>query len=101
LKKILILLVLIFPISSHALDCIGQVKEVLDWPEQCDGKVAFLLDNSNGKYICTISDKGEAMVLAAVVSGKHVGVRLTSNDTSCEAIASHYLSPLYMSLKDY
>jgi len=82
---------------AFSLDCKGKVKVILDWPQQCNGNLAFILDeNSNGKYICTASGKSESMVLAALMAGKKISVRLNVSGETCNTLSSHYLTPTYL-----
>ncbi|QDO86841.1 hypothetical protein FM037_24575 [Shewanella psychropiezotolerans] len=62
------------------INCNGKVTVVMDYPNTCDGNTAFKTDGSKGKWVCPASDKGNALVLAAVMSGKIVSVYINSQN---------------------
>ncbi|MBA6233656.1 MULTISPECIES: hypothetical protein [unclassified Colwellia] len=99
MKKLILIMLLIMSTSAFAdVDCKGTVKLVLEWPQQCNGNLAFMLDGnkSNGKYVCTISSKSESMVLSALMSGKSISFRVKVSGETCESLSSHYLTPMYL-----
>jgi hypothetical protein len=99
MKKLVLGLFFILSSPAYAvLDCVGKVERILEWPQQCNGNLAFILDNnkSNGKYVCTLSSKSESMVLAAFMAGKNISFRLGISGETCEGLTSHYLKPTYI-----
>lgn len=76
-------------------DCVGKVTNVLDYPRYCGGNLAFKLDSTNGKWVCTLSDVSGSMILAAFTSGAKVNVRTAAE--TCGAI-EHYHRPSYIYL---
>jgi hypothetical protein len=45
MKKLILIMLLIMSTSAFAdVDCKGTVKLVLEWPQQCNGNLAFMLD---------------------------------------------------------
>lgn len=81
---------------SHAKDinCKGTVTAVMDYPSQCDGGYAFITSGSNGKWICPASDKGNAIVLAALAANKSVDVYISNNNDAitCQTLPSYVKS---------
>jgi hypothetical protein len=66
--------------SASDINCRGEVTWVMDYPEQCSGNTAFKTTGSNGKWICPPSDKGNALVLAALAADKEVEVYISSQN---------------------
>lgn len=93
LKTFLVLFGAIF--SSHLLaadiNCSGKVTVVMDYPNTCAGNTAFKTAGSNGKWVCPASGKGNALVLAAVMSGKIVSVYIDSQNgaLTCDNIPNY------------
>lgn len=81
---------------SHAKDinCKGTVTAVMDYPAYCDGGYAFITTGSNGKWICPASDKGNAIVLAALAANKSVDVYINNNNDAitCQTLPSYVKS---------
>ena len=93
------LLLPFFVIASQT--CTGKVTSIIEYPTKCDaGRYAFQMDITGEQWICAITDKTEALIMAAYMGNKRLGVRLdltTTND--CTSI-NNYQVPLYISIKD-
>lgn len=98
-KKLVILMMLSIPVLTNAKDinCRGTVTWVIDYPGQCSGNTAFKTSGSNSKWICPPSEKGNAIVLAALAAGKILEVYIDNqNDSfSCETLP-HYVRARYI-----
>jgi hypothetical protein len=85
---------------TTASSCPGYVIEVLDWPSKCNSHIAYKLDTSNDKWICSNSDLSDSMILTAYAAKKIVAPRLnTSISPDCESLPSYYV-PAYITVKD-
>ncbi|KZN61377.1 hypothetical protein [Pseudoalteromonas luteoviolacea] len=102
MKKLLIGALLSLSATANASDinCGGTVTFVMDYPSYCEGNTAFMTSGSNGKWICPPSDKGNALVLTAIASGKSVQVYINSqnNTLTCSSLSS-YTKARYVVLK--
>jgi len=98
MKKILALslILLLLPLPSFALDCVGKVTKVMDWPAQCPNGVAYRLNVSNGKWICSKSKQSDSIILTAVATDKLVTTRVTSSESTCDVLATHYIEHEYI-----
>ena len=78
--------------------CTGTVIRVMDHTQQCNGEMAYLTNNSNGKWFCAPTHNGSSIVLAALLSGKKVSSVFDSStsSTSCDSISVHYIKPVYL-----
>ncbi|WP_248290910.1 hypothetical protein [Pseudoalteromonas arctica] len=96
IKLILIALLIGISFFSHAKDinCKGRVKAVMDYPTYCDGGYAFITTGSNNKWICPASEKGNAIVLAALAANKSVDVYINNNNDAitCQTLPSYVKS---------
>ncbi|MCH2042054.1 MAG: hypothetical protein MK185_15600 [Saccharospirillaceae bacterium] len=72
--------------------CSGTVTTVLDYPKKCDGNTAFKITGTNGKWICPASEKGNAIVLSALVAQKKLHVYINNRDSSidCTTFPDYY-----------
>ncbi|MGP9803212.1 hypothetical protein [Rheinheimera sp. NSM] len=61
-------------VSAADINCEGKVSRVMDYPPSCNGNTAFKTNDPNGRWICSPSDKGDALVLAALAADKIVDV---------------------------
>ena len=99
-----LILVMLLAFSSEnalALDCEGNITQVMDHFVNCSGNMAYMTDNSNGKWFCTISATSTSIVLAAFIAGKKVSTRiLPTSDPSCSQISTHYQTPQYIVMKN-
>ena len=105
MKYLLITLIFILPsfaFSGTGTQCSGTVIRVMDHSQQCEGKMAYMIDNSNGKWFCAPSDNGSSIVLAALMSGKIVASVFDSSvsNEACNAISTHYIKPIYLHVRD-
>lgn len=81
--------------------CTGPVRVVMEWPDHCDGRLAYMADANNSKWVCTLSQRSESMVLAAVASGlKLTTVFPDSVNATCATLDTHYLSPRYIMVRN-
>ncbi len=102
MKKVLLFLILTLPrvvlYAATGSQCAGNVIRVMDHSQQCNGKFAYLIDNSNGKWFCTPSNNGGSIVLAALMSGKIVSSVFDDSvsNQACNSLSSHYISPVYL-----
>ncbi len=73
------------------INCGGEVTVVMDYPQHCEGNMAFKTEGSAGRWICPASDKSNALILAAVMSNKRVGVYIDSKSGSynCSSLPSY------------
>ena len=101
-KLSLILGVFILVSSNKALadECAGKVQRVLDWPEKCNGQIAFKVESTNGKWVCALSSVSSSMVLAAYASGKTIVARTDDEKAAGCSSLSHYHKPLYIYMHD-
>lgn len=93
-------LLLLLPVASYSATptCAGKVIQILDW-NYCDGHLAYRLDTSNGKWICSKSSNSDSMVLTAYATGKKLSASLNdvASDTSpkvassCEDLQDHHV----------
>ncbi len=91
-KQVIVLITLsLFPISAVALDCDGYITEVYSWPSRCDGFYAYKLDNSNGRWICSASDKGDALVLLAYSTNTQIRTRIAAGGDACANLSTDWL----------
>ncbi|MCG7561481.1 MULTISPECIES: hypothetical protein [Pseudoalteromonas] len=99
MKALLPVLLVLFPVLANAADinCKGKVTWVMDYPHQCSGNTAFRTSASNGKWICPPSDKGNAIVLAALAAGKSIEVYIDDKNgsISCSSLPD-YVSARYI-----
>ncbi|WP_325892800.1 hypothetical protein [Grimontia sp. NTOU-MAR1] len=101
MKKLIIGIALIIaPTVSLAAgtQCIGKVIRVMDHSQQCGGKFAYMIDNSNGKWFCTPTKEGGSIALAALMADKKVASVFDASVSSepCSSISKHYISPIYL-----
>jgi hypothetical protein len=83
MRKVVLLIGLLLPAgfaSASDINCRGKVTWVMDYPERCNGNTAFKTTGSNVKWICPPSDKGNALVLAALAADKEVEVYINSQN---------------------
>ncbi len=96
----IVLLVSLMPSICNAAECSGKVLRVLDWPDMCDGQLAYKLDSTNDKWVCALSNVGSSMVLAAYATNKTVIARTDDTQaTSCTSL-NQYHKPKYMYIHD-
>jgi hypothetical protein len=99
MKTLLIILIVFIPTMASAKDinCKGFVTWVMDYPGQCDGNTAFKTSGSNGKWICPPSEKGNAIILAALAADKKLEVYINSQDGAidCDSLP-HYVDARYI-----
>lgn len=81
-------------------NCPGKVTAILDYPVYCDGNLAFKLDVSGGKWICSLSDKSDSIVLLAYSTGKTLDPRLELPTPGDCSSVTHYQKPIYLSVRD-
>uniref|UniRef100_UPI0040483230 hypothetical protein n=1 Tax=Rheinheimera sp. TaxID=1869214 RepID=UPI0040483230 len=81
-KQLFLLGALITAANVYAADinCSGKVSWVMDYPSQCDGNTAFKTTGSGDKWVCPPSDKGNALVLAALAADKRLEVYIDSQN---------------------
>lgn len=101
--KYLIALVLFFTasmVNAADVNCEGTVVFVMDYPTYCNGNTAFMTSGTNGKWVCPPSDKGDAIVLAALAAGKVVQVYIDSQNGafSCSNLPN-YVTARYVIIK--
>jgi hypothetical protein len=101
MKNLLTFLILLFSIQSFAgtgSQCTGKVIRVMDHTQQCEGKMAYLTDNSNGKWFCAPTGNGSSIVLSALMSGKTVASVFDSavSTQACNTLTAHYIKPVYL-----
>ena len=91
-----IFLILPFSVSASDIQCGGTVTIAMD-SKECDGNYAFKTTGSQSNWICPKSDKGNAITLAALVSGKKLGVYIDDAGAtlSCTNMP-HYTSARYV-----
>lgn len=80
--------------------CTGKVQFVLDWPTKCGGRMAFKLEANTDKWICTLSEKSEAMLLLAYSAQKRVTARLDGSLSRDCSTLTDYHKPLYIYIRD-
>lgn len=100
-KSIIPLTLLMFSFSVFASEnCPGKITIILDYPSQCNGELAFQLDSTGSKWLCSLSNKSNSMLLTAYAAGKKINPRLVlSKAGDCKSI-TNYQKPLYMSIHD-
>ncbi|WJG07960.1 hypothetical protein [Aliiglaciecola sp. LCG003] len=99
MKKLLTACLLVVPCCVNATDinCKGAVTWVMDSPSNCTGNTAFKTSGSNGKWICPPSEKGNAIVLAALAAGKTLEVYIDDqNGTISCATLPWFVSAKYI-----
>jgi hypothetical protein len=64
--------------GGNDVNCNGTVTYVMNYEGQCDGNYSFQTSGSNGVWMCPASEKGNALVLAALASGKSVDVYINN-----------------------
>ena len=91
--------------ASAVVNCIGEVGKILDWNVQCiqptvegyqASRLAFTLEGTNGtngRWICSTSEKTDALLMLAYANKNLITARLPSN--ACSA-AGHYTVPQYI-----
>lgn len=88
--------------STPVSFCSGAIIQVLDW-NFCEGHLAYKLSTSKGKWICSTSDKSDAMALSAFAMGRKISARLNDNpsydkaSTSCDDLVNYH-KPSYVVL---
>jgi hypothetical protein len=100
MKKIIVITILLLAsqFSLAATSCAGKVTDILDWPEKCNGNIAFKTDTTGAKWICTLSDKSASMILAAAMGEKMVSSRVgLQTEGDCTSI-NQYTTPEYIGL---
>lgn len=78
----------------------STVSVVMDYPTSCSGKSVFKLSSgTNGAWICTPSEKGGALVLAALAAQKKVTVYIDNQNGAftCSTLPA-YVTPRYLIL---
>lgn len=102
MKKILTIgLAFMSATSFNALavpSCPGRVAQILEWPNKCNGNLAFKLDSTHGSWLCTLSKRSESMVLTAYASEATIVPRL-NDDIPCSSIDDYHI-PMYIVLRD-
>lgn len=94
-----IALVLLSSISTAhaAANCSGTVKFALKFPTQCEGRLAFSLNDGAEKFFCTQDNTEVALVLTAQASGAEMLIRLADSSlTACTQNTVQYTTPRYM-----
>lgn len=87
--------------AQAATNCAGKVKFILKWNAQCDGNIAYQLEDGSEKFLCTSDKVDAAMVLTAQASGATVIARLSDSSlTSCTQNAVQYTTPTYIALSE-
>ena len=102
MRKLFITLSLILSsvVEAGDIHCDGTLTFVMDYPAHCDGEMAFISTGSNGKWICPPSNKGSAIVLAAITAGKTVQAYIDSQgDTLTCSTLPNYVKASYLILK--
>lgn len=63
----------------------------MDYPGQCDGNTAFKTNGAGGKWVCSQSDKGNALVLAALAADKALEVYIDDQNGAynCASLPSY------------
>ena len=63
----------------------------MDYQGQCDGNTAFKTNGAGGKWVCSQSDKGNALVLAALSADKALEVYIDNqnNTVSCDNLPDY------------
>lgn len=81
-QMVLSVFTLLFAVQANAADinCRGSVTFVMDYPGRCEGNTAFKTSGTSGKWVCPPSDKGNALVLAALAANKEVEVYIDNQD---------------------
>ncbi len=80
-----------------AANCAGTVKVALKWDTQCDGKLAYQLNDGTERFFCVRDNTEAALVLTAQASGADLIVRLADSSlTSCSQNTTHYTTPTYV-----
>ena len=83
MKQIMLLLGALLPaanVFAADINCRGKVTWVMDYPEPCDGNTAFKTAGTAGQWVCPPSDKGNALVLAALAADKVLEVYIDSQN---------------------
>jgi hypothetical protein len=87
-------------LSGNALalaNCAGTVKFSLKWDTQCNGALAYSLNDGSSRFFCVRDNTEAALVLTAQASGADLIVRLAdSNLTSCAQNSVEYTTPTYV-----
>ena len=91
--KYWIMLVLLLSSTASALDCDGHIVEIYSWPNKCDGNYAYKIDAANSRWICSVSDKSDALILLAYTSKKLVRSRVNANSSeTCVNLTTDFLT---------
>jgi len=84
--------------ASYAqTNCVGTVKFTLKFPTQCDGRMAFNLNDGAERFYCTSDNTEVAMLLTAQASGAEVLLRVADSSlTQCVQNTVEYTTPRYI-----
>ncbi|KGJ88796.1 hypothetical protein [Colwellia psychrerythraea] len=98
MNKYVLLLALTPLVSFASEDCNGKVSYIMDHPSWCESHLAFKMDIIPEKWICSLSERSDSMILTALASDKVISARLALQiPGKCQAIG-HYQKPEYISL---
>lgn len=104
MKLFTLLIVLFFSLNAFGGEsCPGKVTEIMDHSrlDLCDGHFSFRLSSTGNTYLCSLSNKGDSMVLAAYVSGKTISPRLSPPiPGDCKSFDSNYIKPSYIRIAE-
>ena len=81
--------------SAHALsiDCYGKIEEINSSPAYCQGHYAYKIDSTNGRWVCSISDQDDSLVLLAYSMQKKVRTRVSVSATeTCANFTTDWLN---------
>jgi hypothetical protein len=89
----LFILLALFSTFTNATDinCKGSVTAVMNYEPKCNGNYSFQTTGSGGKWMCPATEKGNAIVLAALAAGKEVAVYIDNQNgtISCADLPSY------------
>lgn len=114
MKKFIVfsVFILLYSSASAAINCKGNVTKVLDNNNACTSVdpvsgalVAHLAykitptDNETSsttinQWLCSKTDRSDALIMGAYFSGKKLSVRVTSS--TCENLGGTYVKPQYL-----
>ena len=93
MKTLFFALIMLFATQGYAADinCRGTVTFVMDYPGRCEGNTAFKTSGSGGRWVCPPSDKGNALVLAALAADKALEVYIDDQNGAynCASLPSY------------
>jgi hypothetical protein len=99
-RCVILIFLAAFSLPSFSLECKGQVTKILDWPSKCSTGIAYQLESSNDKWICSISPQSDSMILTAFAADKTVisiiSTGVAAGDSTCTILSTHYLKHQYI-----